>query len=89
MRVSAIPIVNVANIRSAKVRPLINSRGKDDTITGFETSQPQAFPAEEIFGNRQREAWTTVRERCVGHNVALQAVDEGDAGIFAAPAICP
>jgi hypothetical protein len=47
--------------------------------------QAETLEAVEVVGQRERHARSPATERGVGHDVPIQLVDEGDAGVFDAP----
>ena len=51
-----------------------------------EGSQPQALPAEQVFGYRQGDPWAFRRKRRVSHYVAPERFDKRDTRILAAAA---
>ena len=58
-----------------------------DALVGLEGRETESLPVQDVLGDRQRDSRAVGRERRVGHDVPLQRLDEGDAGVLAPTAV--
>ena len=57
-----------------------------NALKGFKGRQPDPLPMEQILRHRQGNSGTARRKRRVSHDVMLERLDKGNAGILAAAA---
>ena len=63
---------------------LLSTPSNSMPVVRLEGSQPEALPAEQVFGYRQRDPWAVRRMCGVSHHVASEWFDKRDTRILAA-----